>query len=157
MKPVTTFIVKHFQPVFSFFANILYWIIHIFNLNKTLKEKKRIKKEIRTVDDVIKIVNSFKWRKETIDWFPWIITIINARMKDDCDGAAILGKWLLENIGIESEVLHLFKSNWIEGHAICVSKDKKIMISNQNFISINPNNWKFDVLKMFDFKYKYII
>jgi len=144
-------------PIWSFIINSLYWLFHIHQLKKVLVIKKnKLRSSVHSIKDVKKIMSNFKWTKDNFkDWTPWLITIINRDLKDDCDGAAILGKWLLKQINIKSSIYYLYGKNC--GHAICISSDKSLFISNHQVLYLTKINWKHKILKRFDYKYNQIV
>ena len=149
---IVIFIKKYF---ISNIINLLYWIIHFYQLPKAIKEKKELSKNIFSIIKVERIINKFVWKKDSIDWYPWIITIINKKLTDDCDGAAILGQWLLKQINIKADIYHLRGED--SGHMICISADKKYMVTNNEFIYLSGiSNWKEEVFELFKGKYKRI-
>jgi len=140
-----TYISVHFVKFYSFFINIFYWIIHFNELKNTLILKKIIKKRINTIDDVKKEIARFKWKKEKIDWIPWVITIIHRHLEDDCDGAAVYGKFLFEKcLKMKADIYYLFRG--ITGHAVAVTKDKRFMISNDILYTFKINNFEKELL-----------
>ena len=143
------------KPIISFIVNLIYWLFHILKLKSVLENKNNIKDTVVNITDVQNQMKKFKWTKDTLfDWSPWVLTILNNDYKDDCDGAANLGKFLLNNIGIKSSVINLYGDG---GHAVCISKDKKIMISNNEVVKLDPKNWKSDIFKSFNNRYNIII
>jgi hypothetical protein len=101
------------------------------------------------VDDVANLMGGFQWRRERIDWVPWIETIFARNYQDDCDGAAVLGQWALKKIGIRSRPVHLWTSGSAEGHDVCVSEDGKILISNSDLVRLD-GDWVAAVKSYFD-------
>ena len=86
-------------------------------------------------------------------WTPTIKVLFARDLTDDCTGALLLGKWSLEQIGIKSRVVTL------EGngeHAVCISEDKSIMISNNSVVEIPPEAWTEAVLTWFTPAFKKI-
>jgi hypothetical protein len=96
------------------------------------------------------------WMEDRVgDWTPWIITIVYNGLADDCDGAAALAKWWFKQHGIKAEILNLYSDK--EGHAVCVTKDRETMVTNERVVSLNPANWKKEMLDYFGGKYTEII
>ena len=151
---VTLIWVKIYLPVWSFIVNCVYWIFRLHKIKSAFDKKKSIKKRINGVgtvkselDRVIYTVD--KWK----DWVPWVITLIDSDLKDDCDGAAKYAKWLFSIIGINGNILCLLGEK--TGHAVFVTMDKKIMTTNN---SMKFGNWTDQtVLKYFKFKYTKMI
>lgn len=143
------------RPIQTFVMNNLYWIVHIKNLTDTMEKRRLLKASVKNVKDISKIMMNFKWTSDLImDWNPWVITIIDKELQDDCDGAAVLGKWLFEKIGMKSKIRYLFNDG---GHAVCITDDHTIMITNHRTVKLNPNSWKWDVLNEFGGRYTIII
>ena len=90
-------------------------------------------------------MKKFQWRPdEFTDWTPWVITLFAEMLKDDCDGAATMGKWAFGKIGIKARLLNLFGHG--DGHCICVTNDNRFMVSNNDLVTLDPANWKEDIL-----------
>lgn len=139
------------RNILSQLMNFKYWIFNIKELSKAIKTKKETFKNIKNLDDVREFMSKYDWTKEDIDWKPWVITVLHKDLKDDCDGAANLGKALLVNIGVPASIYHL-KNN--SGHAIAVSKNKKFIISNNNLVKIKKIKLETFLDNYFDGKYK---
>ncbi len=170
-KLICTFLwIYIFCPIWSFIVNFLYWTFHIFHFKKAIKEKSNLKSKTINIRNIQSIMTDFEWKRDSLkDWAPWVITILDRNLQDDCDGAAVLGKFLLKSINIKSKIYHLVGKKG--GHAVCISNDKKILISNnqvsyiiknkafnENYISkIMRDKWKIEVLKKFNYKYSKII
>ena len=149
---------KTIYPVYSLIINSFYWLFNINDLNHTLEEKARMKDGIKTEKDISNILTRFIWKKDSlIDWTPWIITIIHQNFKDDCDGAATLGKWLYKCIGVKSNLVVLYKDIKSDAHLVCVRKDKTEMISNNVLVKLDPDKWNYCIMDYFNFKYETII
>ncbi len=147
---------KLFKPVWSFIINLVYWIFNIFSLPEALDTKKIVKNSIKELIHVKSYMKKFTWTKDNYkDWNPWVITIIHRDLKDDCDGAAVLAIWLLSLVNIESQMVHLYGEK--SGHAVCVSKDRTIMFSNNDFVSLKPDNWEKQVLSCFGDRYTKVV
>jgi hypothetical protein len=112
------------------------------------------KRSLKTLDDVRALQKKFKYAAQPAGgWTPTIEVLFARDLTDDCTGAAILGKWSLEQIGIKSRVVTL------EGngeHAVCISEDKSIMISNNSVVDIPPEAWTEAVLTWFTPAFKKI-
>jgi hypothetical protein len=107
--------------------------------------------ELNEMEDVVELMRRFEWKKDFfIDWRPWVITIINRKLKDDCDGAAVLGRWALKKIGFEADIFELWDRDAKIGHAVCITKNKGIMISNESVVLMNSDDWRGDVLRYHD-------
>jgi len=146
--------IKIYCPIWSFIVNLTYWLIRLNKLKSIFYEKENLKNSIKTVDDIKRSLSEFQWTSDKIrDWFPWVITLINNNYKDDCDGAAILSKFLFEQIGIIGKILSLLGEE--TGHAIFISTDKKYMATNNIIIEGNWTNDK--ILSYFNDKYNRII
>ena len=138
--------VRYIMPAFSFLINCGYWLIRPHKICRALKAKKLTAASVRSLDGVKLNVAAFKWKKDSFkDWHPWIITILDTGISDDCDGAAIWGKWLLSLIGVESDIWYLKGKD--KGHVICISRFKTFLITNDQFINIVPGT---DILEIFN-------
>ncbi|MFA5324217.1 MAG: hypothetical protein WC373_16200 [Smithella sp.] len=102
------------------------------------------------------LMNLFKWTEDKYgDWYPWVSTLLVNDMKDDCDGAAALAKWWFKQNGIKADIFNLYSDK--EGHAVCVTKDRTKMVTNERVVQLNPMNWEKEMLEYFGNKYTIII
>jgi len=139
------------KPIWSFIRNCVFWL---FRLNM-INEVRKIKADIKYLS-IETLMERFVWKEDIAgDWTPWVMTIIRQSFKDDCDGAAALAKWWFKKHGIEAEILNLYSAT--EGHAVCVTKDRKTMVTNERVVNLNPLDWKKEVLEYFNGKYETII
>lgn len=140
-------------PVYSFFVNVFYWI---FNFGDLAEAKKR-KEEFKALE-LEKLISRFKWiNDDPVDWYPWIITIINKDLEDDCDGAAILAKWWYKEHNIDSKLVFIYSDDGELGHAICVKNDNSQFVSNKEVINLVTSNWRQEIFDKFDNKYSVMI
>jgi hypothetical protein len=142
----------HFsKPIWSFIVNCVFWLGH---LNK-IGEFRKIKADIKSLS-IETLMERFVWVEDKAgDWTPWVMTIICQSFKDDCDGAANLAKWWFKQNGVEAEILNLYSAT--EGHAICVTKDRTKMVTNERVIQLFPETWEDDIMRYFKNKYEVII
>ena len=134
----------------SLVYNTLYWIWHLPWLWITHDKMKLIKATLKTKADVRLLMRQFIWTEDRfIDWQPWIITLFHKQFKDDCDGAAVLAKWALHQVGVESRIIRLWKKGSTEGHSVCVSNDNKIIISNDDYSDIDKTPFPQNVYDYF--------
>ncbi len=156
MNPIkqgaTWVVVYIYMPIWSFIINCGYWLKRMGDWSTASDKKKELAKKTKTLANVRSTMKKFKWKKDSFkDWKPWVITIINNELTDDCDGAAVLGKWLLKQIGTSSRIIHLRGPN--AGHAVTITKDNALMISNHQVIDIKPTSWEADVYTYFKDRY----
>lgn len=138
--------------------NIGYWIKHRNDWKITKSQMKSFKNKIESIDDAESFMNNFEWRAEKIDWTPWTITAVHMYMTgvfDDCDGAAVLWKWLFEICGYKATIWRLRGDS---GHAVTITEDKQYMGTNNTLYKFNnPDDWKKEMLEVyFDNKYDFI-
>ena len=139
------------KPIWSFIRNCVFWL---FRLNK-ISEVRKIKADIKYLS-IETLMERFVWVEDKGgDWTPWVMTIICQSFKDDCDGAAALAKWWFKEHGVEAEILNLYSDK--EGHTVCVTKNREIMVTNERVVNLNPVNWEKEVMKYFGNKYTVII
>ena len=128
----------------SLVYNAAYWCVHYREWDSAVDLAEAEAQRLKGLKDVRILMSNFEWTSDgIIDWQPWVETIFSRRFKDDCDGAAVLGKWALEQIGIKSRIVRLWAKGKTQGHSVCVSNDNQIMISNGDVIELNgtyPNN-----------------
>ena len=149
---------KTIYLVYSFIVNIIYWIFNFNKLNKTLNDKKILKISIKNINDLKYIMSKFQWTRDKYwDWIPWIITIINKDYREDCDGAATLAKWLYKQLYIDADLVILGRYN-LRNHMICIRKDRKQFVSNNEVIDIpEGEDWEFFIRECFNFEYKFMV
>lgn len=143
--------IKILCPIWSFIINILYWLFHLHLLKENLKLKKSLLSDIKTIDDVKTGIELFVYTSDKFkDWTPWVVTFFAREKHGDCDDAAVYGKFLFKCAGISSSLWSLRGKT---GHMVCVSKDEKYMISNNQLIELDGVS----PLKYFNGKYDRII
>ena len=139
------------KPIWSFIRNCWFWLWHLNDIN----EARKIKADIKHLS-IETLMERFVWKEDKGgDWTPWVMTIIRQSFSDDCDGAAALAKWWFKEHGIEAEILNLYSEK--EGHAVCVTKSRGWMVTNERVVMLHPDNWKIEVLEYFNGKYEVII
>lgn len=148
---IRKFSVYFAKPIWSFIVNCVFWFGHLNKIGAVKREMEATKGlKIET------LMNLFKWQDDVVgDWTPWASTVIAKDLQDDCDGAAALAKWWFKQNGIEAEILNLYSEK--EGHAICVTKDRMRMVTNERVVELNPATWEDDILRYFGNKYVVII
>lgn len=140
--------------VVSFIYNVIYWCIHWNKWESTIREIEKKGEKLKTLDDVRAFMGGFTWRNDgLIDWQPWIETIFARNFTDDCDGAAVLGKWALGYAGIDSKIVRIWKTGERFGHTICISNTHQIMISNNDVVEINPEDYPNSLYAYFNNEY----
>ena len=148
---IRKFWIKVEKPIWSFIVNSVFWMGHLNKIGAVRTDMRALKQ--MPVDVVMSM---FKWKEDSLkDWTPWVSTIVYKSITDDCDGAAELAKWHFKTNGIKADILNLYNSK--EGHTICVTKDRKRMVSNSNVVNLNPESWEQDVIKYFNNEYEVII
>ncbi len=117
-------------------------------------ELKRAKKELDSWQHVIqsegihglrKFMSKFKYKKEDHDWTPdGPEYVVMAGWRDDCDGAAVLGRWGFKQLGIWSQFVRLKGAT---NHRICITESRKWFTSNSNVVEVpDPAKWQEYVL-----------
>ncbi len=106
------------------------------------------KSKLHTVQDVKRLQNSFRTIQEIEDFEPTIEIVFARELVGNCKSAAALGKWSLEQIGIESSFYNL-SGNGVPSHRVCVSEDKHIMITNNILRNLTAELWQTEVLLLF--------
>jgi hypothetical protein len=109
-----------------------------------------IKEHTYTLNDIQRELKAFHWTEDKyLDYFPWVRTLAASGFRDDCDGAAVYGGFLLSCIGIKSRKVKLISTNndtwnifsWY-CHIVQISSDNKWMVSNSDLIEITSDDWK---------------
>jgi len=139
------------KPILSFIRNCVFWLFHLNKIGAVRSDMKMLKE--LTLDAFMK---KFLWQDDVMgDWTPWVMTIICNDFTDDCDGAATLAKWWFKQNGVEAEILNLYSDK--EGHTVCVTKNREIMVTNERVVILNPACWEKEMLEYFGGKYTEII
>lgn len=148
---IRKFSVYFAKPIWSFIVNCVFWLWHLNKIGAAKKELGRIK-----LFPIKYVMSEFEWQEDSLkDWTQWPSTLVYKELKGDCDDAAALAKWWFTEHGVEAEILNLYSAK--EGHAICVTKDRTKMVTNERVIDLNPATWEQDVMKYFGNKYDVII
>lgn len=118
----------------TFFSNIVYWVAHIKDLSKAVRQKKRLRSYAQYFYGVISTMKEYKWKSDplggAIDWSPWPLTIINKNEQDDCDGAARLGRWMCKfSKDVEFANEYILVDGWDvrSAHVVCIGRLKDSM------------------------------
>lgn len=139
------------KPVWSFVRNCAFWAFHLDKIGEIRADMKMLSQ--LTLEEFMK---KFLWQDDVLgDWTPWVSTILCNDFKDDCDGAATLAKWWFKERGVKADILNLYSAT--EGHTVCVTRDRKTMVTNERVVSLNPTCWEKDMLDYFWNKYETII
>ena len=136
-------------PTWSFIINVLFWAFHPHKIMPTLQKIKEVETRVSTIKDIKKELKKLSWVSDHFkDWTPWLITFVCRGYKDDCDGAAIFGRFLFSCIGIKSKIYYLRGPG--SGHAVCVTALGNWMVSNNRLIALDGPK---DILKHFNGNY----
>lgn len=132
--------------IVSTVINIIYLIMHMKSIISAITKMKVFKSTlIKSLTEVELVQSKFEWVKDKpIDWRPWSIVMFMKDFKDDCDGAAVLGRWLLKQIGIKSSFYRLYSKD--SAHLVTVSYGKRILISNSQVFELKKGDWENQVL-----------
>ena len=142
-----------FCPIWSFIINCCYWSGRPFLIKDVQDEKKRL-----LTLELADLLSKFKWTKDNFkDWTPWIITIVERELRDDCDGAAVLAKWWWKNHNINSRIIRLSSSDFSIGYTVCVLDDNTKVVSNGGIYSLDANNWQQNLLNLFNNQFTIIL
>lgn len=143
--------IKFFRPIWSLIINCCFWLCHPHKIGQTRREMEVLKK--MSLNNVMAL---FRWREDNLkDWTPWVMTIVANEMQDDCDGAATLARWRLQQNNIKARIVHLYSDT--EGHAVCLPADNSFLVTNDMVLSLTPANWRTELLAYFRGKYNTII
>jgi len=150
-QAILMFISFFFVPV----SNFGYWLFHFPSYNFTIKQKCEVKKNINTIEDIKKQIYQLKYEDDfSFQYEQYVTTTINKGLKGDCKDFARFGKFLFNCIGIESEIYYLVgQKNW--KHVVCITKDKKYMISGNTFYEFKTNYFETELYNYFLEHYKY--
>ena len=148
---ITKFWLKVEKPIWSFIINCCFWLVHLNKIGEARKEMEAIKSlKLET------LMGLLKWTEDNFkDWVQWPSTLIYNDFKGDCDDAARLAYWWFKQNGVEAEILNLYSAK--EGHAVCITKDRKKMVTNELALELNPETWEQDMMSFFHNKYDTVI
>ena len=148
---ITKFWIKVEKPIWSFIVNSVFWLGHLNKIGEARKEMEAIKSlKLET------LMGLLKWTEDNFkDWVQWPSTLIYNDFKGDCDDAARLAYWWFKQNGVEAEILNLYSAK--EGHAVCITKDRKKMVTNELALELNPETWEQDMMSFFHNKYDTVI
>ncbi len=115
------------------------------NIAIVKKRMSKAKEELHTLEDVRELQRQFEYKDYDKEWITTIETLFYYDLYDQCDGAAVLGKWSLEQIGIPARIAELVYKpkdpNKRIFHSICMSDDNHIFITNKYVCEIFGDNW----------------
>ena len=120
-----------------------------------LERMAEAKAALHTLADVRALMGRFRYVTEPVGWTPTIEVMFARDLTDDCDGAAVLGEWALEQIGIPARTCSLVRTGY--RHAVAISRDNTIMISNAEVVEIPPQAWVEAVLTWFEPPYTTLV
>ena len=148
---IRKFWIKVEKPIWSFIINCCFWLVHLNKIGEARKEMEAIKSlKLET------LMGLLKWTEDNFkDWVQWPSTLIYNDFKGDCDDAARLAYWWFKQNGVEAEILNLYSAK--EGHAVCITKDRKKMVTNELALELNPETWEQDMMSFFHNKYDTVI
>ena len=139
------------KPIWSFIRNCVFWLFRLNEIDLVKNEMVALR-----ACGLESLMALFTWQEDKAgDWTQWIVTLVENNLTGDCDDAAALAKWWFKEHGVEADILNLYSAT--EGHTICVTRDRKRMVSNRNVVSLNPATWEQDVMQYFNNEYEVII
>jgi hypothetical protein len=139
------------KPIWSFIRNCVFWLFRLNEIDWVKNEMVALR-----ACGLESLMALFTWQEDKAgDWTQWIVTLVENNLTGDCDDAATLAKWWFKQNGVEAEILNLYSAK--EGHAICVTKDRTKMVTNERVVELNPATWEDDILRYFGNKYEVII
>ena len=146
MKPIIM-IYNMVVAVWSFIVNMIYWIIHVWNIKEVRRIKKLVALQMKKngLDYLPKIMKGHVWTSDgiLIDWRPWVLTMIGRGYHDDCDGAAYFARWLLSIIDLDSRIVTMMDGwKFWTAHVVCYCPSRRLMVSNSNVVYFTDDAWK---------------
>ena len=139
------------KPIWSFIRNCVFWLFRLNKISWARNEMTALR-----AWELEPLMAIFTWEEDKVgDWTQWVVTLVTNSFTGDCDDAANLAKWWFKQYGVEAEILNLYSDK--SGHTVCVTKDRKIMVTNERVVDLNPMNWEKEVLEYFGNKYTVII
>lgn len=112
---------------------------------------------VDSFDDVVALQSRFVFQSDSTKTeygYPSIEKVFASGLKGDCAYAAVLGKWSLSQIGIESTIYILYSDKHEWAHSITVSNDHSILVSNRQVIRIDDvERWQDYIFSSFGGSY----
>jgi hypothetical protein len=137
---VTIIWLRFLKPIWSFLINACFWIGRLNHIRQTRREMALLRQMPLSF-----VMALFLWRPDGMkDWTPWVMTIVCNGLQDDCDGAAVLARWRLRHDGVRSRIVYLYSD--VEGHAVCVTDDHRMFISNNLVCPLTSPDWRKEIL-----------
>jgi hypothetical protein len=103
----------------------------------------KVSLDLKTLDDVWELQRQFVYIPEKREWDSTIETIFHYGLGGECEEAALLGRWSLEQIGIQSRFLRLYAEEHKSiTHVTTMSMDNHVFITNQYVCTIEGPNWQ---------------
>ena len=129
----------------SFFRNLYYNLRYAGKLKAAKKELAEWSAKLKDggLPALSIMMAQFRWRSDGgYEWIPSSPEMVVARgWQDDCDGAAVLARWGLRQIGMPCDIWRLKRDG--SGHRVCVTRDRLIFTSNGTVAGIPMGcDWK---------------
>jgi hypothetical protein len=147
--------IKVIFPIKSFLFNCIFWVPNTGSFKQTRRKKQELLASIKTAADIPDVMKGFTWKEDKSDWEQWVVTLLHNDKHGDCEDAANLARCLFKKVGVKGSVYNLYNMKTKKGHAIYVSDDKEIMVSNNK---VEVGQWVDSQIKIyFNLKYSRII
>jgi hypothetical protein len=143
-----------FLLVSSLAHNLAFWLTHFWRLPAALREKKRVRMSVLAagIPAVEREVKRWSPRSDKGgDWRPWVVTYLARGRRDDCDGAAVFGQWLLGLAGHPADIWSLKGPS--SRHAVAVARDLSWWVTNDELLRLPATAkpaWKEHIMRAWE-------
>jgi hypothetical protein len=145
-------------------SRLINWLFWRYNPNRTdaMVDMVNWQGELRSLDDVRRFMSHFEWIPEPVEWQPTPLVTFARKQHGDCQTAAVMGAWALSRIGKPAAVYTIRAGLFKESHAIAVSDDRTVMVSNDELIPLlvlpgnGSNEWENYLFSCFDNRFNTI-
>ena len=127
----------------SFIKSVLWVVFHPLKQCRGRHLKKMLGPNITSIEDVMDLMEYFKYKAEPgpLDFIPMFYNIVFAKkFTGDCNDAAVLAKWAFKQIGMKGHIYLLKRSS--RSHVVFITDDKQWMVSNNDVVKIESEDWK---------------
>ncbi len=122
--------------MYEFLKNLIIAVFKKDDMKEARKELNRWRPIIQAegITGMKRFMAQFKYRKEDRDWTPdKPEMVVMAGWRDDCDGAAVLGKWAFKQMGMDSDFYRLKGKT---SHRICVTTCQRFFTTNGTVVEV---------------------
>lgn len=122
------FYIFYFKKFYSIFFNLLYILRYCYRIKNIIE----FYKKVNTIKD-LSLINTFKYKRDYIDWQAWPITTILRNKQGDCEDLVNINKLILKKYLKNSKTkgtiidCYLFSEDLKRGHNAIFFIEKKLL------------------------------